>query len=97
MRKNSEDITINWPEKAVRTFGYNFATGAVRCIVEYLLWLLCIFIAIWAVVGLVQGHPNDDCDASYWQPCGLKVVTDHKTGIQYLVSPNGGIIRRERK
>lgn len=36
----------------------------------------------------------DDCDASAWDRCGARVVTDARTGLQYLVGPGGGITPR---
>lgn len=41
------------------------------------------------------GYVPDDCDKSYFDRCGLKVVTDNKAGKQYLLLPYGGIIERE--
>jgi hypothetical protein len=65
--------------------GFHFTWGAIACV------------GVLMVLGLVFGRmiqPVDDCDKNWWHRCGLEVVTDHKTGKQYLLSPHGGIIER---
>ena len=62
-------------------------------------WAYGILDAIvpWIIIGYCISFlltPVDDCDRSRWDRCGLKVVTDNKTGIEYLVSSGGGIIKR---
>lgn len=39
----------------------------------------------------------DDTDASRWHRSGLRVLTDAKTGIQYLSDGKGGLVRRADK
>jgi len=41
--------------------------------------------------------PVDDCDKDRWNRCGMHVVTDNKTGKQYLITSGGGIIERATK
>ena len=65
--------------------GYWFAAGALFCFGTML--------SIGAIV-LFLLTPSDDCDKSRWNRCGLEVKTDNKTGVQYLVTPGGGIIQR---
>lgn len=38
---------------------------------------------------------HDDCDKDFWHHCGADVITDAKTGVQYLTTPSGGIIERK--
>lgn len=54
----------------------------------------CVVLAGY-VLGKLFNH--DDCDQSFWIQCGMTVVTDAKTGQQYLLSPHGGIIQRAEK
>jgi hypothetical protein len=42
--------------------------------------------------GLV---PKDDCDRSTWDRCNMRILTDAKTGQQYLETTGGGIIARQ--
>ena len=73
--------------KEARKLGRNLAWGFVD--------VIAVIIVFSAIVNLVFDH--DDCDKSWWKKCGLKVVTDAKTGIEYLLSPDGGIIERNKK
>lgn len=72
-------------DKTIRKAGFHFARGVLECV--------CLFVIIGSV-ALFLFTPKDDCDKSYFDRCGMKVVTDSKTGKQYLLSPHGGIIER---
>ncbi len=68
-----------------RKLGFHFTLGVFQ------------FLALAIVLGYVFDLvfvPADDCDRSRFDRCGLKVVTDAKTGKQYLVSSGGGIVER---
>lgn len=72
--------------------GRDFTNGVVTAL---LLW--CVKITfIYAIISLVflAIKPIDDCDKSRWDRCGVKVVTDAKTGKQYLLTKQGNIIER---
>jgi hypothetical protein len=53
-------------------------------------------LAIVAVVLLVNytGYGVDDSDRDGWHRSGVSVITDHKTGLQYLSTWTGGITPR---
>jgi hypothetical protein len=54
-------------------------------------------VAAWIVITLVCnfiGVGVDDSDAGPWQRSGVSIITDHKTGLQYLSTWTGGITPR---
>ena len=63
-------------------------------------WIKLIFFA-W-VIGSIGGAVIknafsigvDDTDASSWGRSGMKIYTDHKTGVQYLGAERGGLTVR---
>ena len=68
--------------------GFHFTWGALCCL------------GVMMIIGMVTGllfFPPDDCDKSFWDRCGLEVKTDNKTGVQYLITPSGGIIERAKQ
>jgi hypothetical protein len=84
---------IEMTGKSAEQLGYSIAKGAIRYLVKFAF-------AVWIVVLLIvainnaAGVGTDDCDLDAWHRCGVKVITDHKTGVQYLMAPNGGLVRR---
>jgi hypothetical protein len=78
------DIT----HKTFRKIGFDIARG------------FCEFIAILFIISFVLTkaynyfRPIDDCDRAWNDRCGFSILTDNKTGIQYLVTRQGNIIRR---
>ena len=73
------------PEK----FGVGFALGVLKVAG----WLVVVcFLLSWLLLALGSGM--DDTDSSRWNRSGVSVVTDHKTGLQYLRTPGGGITPR---
>lgn len=58
-----------------------------------LLTLVVGLMLLWLVQGAFSlGVDDSDCDG--WHRSGVAVVTDHRTGLQYLRSPDGGITPR---
>lgn len=57
-------------------------------------WRLFLFLIFIIVINFAL-TPPDDCDASFWHRCGMRILTDHKTGIQYLETRGGGLIERK--
>ncbi|WP_348826507.1 hypothetical protein [Halomonas sp. RT37] len=56
------------------------------------------FLAVSAIIWLAAviadfTTPFDDCDGPT-ERCGMRVLTDHKTGLQYLEARGGGIVPR---
>ncbi len=74
---------VNEREKAKQ-----WVYGIVEAIVPYMIlgYALIYFLT-----------PVDDCDKSRWERCNMKILTDYKTGKQYLTTANGGIIERGAK
>ena len=64
--------------------GAQLAAGAILAI--------CLWITATSMVE-EWTTPRDDCDSPS-ERCGMKVLTDHKTGLQYLKAPGGGITPR---
>lgn len=76
--------------------GYDFTFGCLRALV-----IPCwIVIGLYLIVLLLRGGMGiglNNSDKGGWQRSGLKVHIDYKTGIQYLSTKKGGIIRRATK
>ena len=73
--------------------GYNVARGAIR----YITKIGCIYIAIILALSLLRtlfGFGIDDSDKDTWHRSGVTVITDYKTGIQYLSDGHGGMVQR---
>jgi hypothetical protein len=75
--------------KEIEKIGYSFTKGVFR----YLFYLFLLFMVTLVAINYLK--PIDDCDIDKFNRCGVKVVTDNKTGKQYLLSPYGGIIERK--
>lgn len=65
------------------------------------LWIFAPVILLAVLVAIlfrnICGIGVDDSDLDGWHRSGMKVMTDHKTGIQYLSDGHGGMVRREFK
>jgi hypothetical protein len=55
---------------------------------------LVLIVLVIAVVRNVWDVGTDDSDQSGRNRSGVSVSTDHKTGLQYLLTPGGGITPR---
>lgn len=53
-----------------------------------------VAIAIWALLNSFFAIGLDDSDRDGWHRSGATVVTDHRTGLQYLSPRGGGITPR---
>ncbi|WP_331300330.1 hypothetical protein [Methylobacterium oryzae] len=75
--------------KDVRRAGFHFALGILDAV--------CVVLVIGIVLSFLLSAlmPPDDCDRGRFDRCGMKVLTDAKTGQEYLVTPEGGIIERK--
>ena len=63
-----------------------------------------VAIVVWLVVGVgvpiiknIFSIGVDDTDADAWNRSGMKIYTDHKTGVQYLGTVRGGLTVRVDK
>jgi hypothetical protein len=76
--------------------GYEFAKGFIQYVgrVLVILWLMILVIDFCADrldIGV------DDSDKDGMNRSGLNVHVDAKTGIEYLSTKGGGLVRRETK
>lgn len=68
-----------------------------NALVAFTKWL-----AMWYVIGMIInfliinlfGYGTDDSDLDKSHRSGVKVITDYKTGLQYLETSKGGITPR---
>jgi len=86
--------------RAIKQKGYDLAQGMIAAFYTEILDLLKFalkWIAITMVIILLMNAfdiGTDDSDDGGWNRSGMSIHTDHKTGIQYLSTKNGGMIRR---
>lgn len=74
-----------------RKLGRQFILG----VFDVLFVLLCMtFIVLYTIQYF---KPIDDCDRAWNDRCDMRVLTDNKTGQEYLVTRQGGIIERKTK
>lgn len=70
--------------------GFHVAWGAMLAI-----WIVAAFgFGFSYLAGGLGWRAKDDCDRTTWDRCGMRVLTDAKTGQQYLVTTGGGIVAR---
>jgi len=74
-----------------RKMGREFIKG----VLDILFFLLCISLIV--LLPIQYFTPIDDCDRSWNDRCNMQVLTDNKTGQEYLVTRQGGIIERKEK
>lgn len=76
-----------------RQKGYEFAAGACMYLAKLAMWVALVG---WFVrVVFTFTVKTNDSDYSRWQRSGLEVHRDAKTGVEYLSTPGGGLIKRE--
>lgn len=75
--------------------GYEFANGVIWQIWR---WGVAWFIGAMLVAALLkwQAFNMNDSDKDKWNRSGFRVMTDYKTGIQYLSDGCGGLVKREQ-
>jgi len=83
----SKEEKKDWRER-----GYQFTWGAFTAAGG----IVAFALVIQAIINLT-GIWTDDCDRSAWHRCGMSVLTDAKTGRQYLTTTGGGIVARAPK
>ncbi len=79
-----------------REFGRGIAEGVMNYLAVALLCALIFLLGIQLIRNAI-GFGVDDSDKDAWNRSGLRVHTDHRTGIQYLSDGNGGLTRRAEK
>ena len=73
--------------------GYDFAKGAFTYMGKIFIYII-ILTLLFNLCRKTWGLGMDDSDTSKWERSGLRIHTDHKTGLQYLSDGNGGLILR---
>jgi hypothetical protein len=76
--------------KTARALGLHFGLGAMAAVG------LCIMIAL-AIQLLLNAFDvgTDSTDVDGWNRSGMRIHRDAKTGVEYLSTSNGGMVRRE--
>ena len=73
--------------------GYDLAKGFTSYISR--LFIIGIILStLYYLICSKTGWGRDSTDADSWHPSGLKPLTDHATGVQYLSDGKGGLITR---
>jgi len=73
--------------------GRSFAKGVVSVVGEMVVVFVVFLFAMRLIMGLT-GIGVDSTDKSKWQRSGVELITDAKTGLQYLKTAGGGITPR---
>jgi len=87
-------MKIKNPE--IKQKGYDLARGMVHGIVDEI-WPVLLVVLVWLAIANTLDWFIDDSDDGGWNRSRMNIHTDHKTGIQYLSTSNGGMIRRAEK
>ena len=82
------EIDAIMSDKQIRRLGCQFMWGCIDA--------CCTFFVFCVIAGVVWNYftPLDDCDRDRWHRCDMTVLTDQKTGKQYLKA-GGGLVERE--
>lgn len=73
--------------------GKEWMRGAISAILDKVVLYIVIVMALTLLYNAF-GWGTDDSDESGWKRSGMRIYTDYKTGIEYLASPKGGLIKR---
>ncbi len=76
--------------KAARTLGLHLGLGLIAAVGTAVM-IAIAYQLLWNVFGV----GTDATDKDAWNRSGMKLHTDHGTGIEYLSAPGGGITRRK--
>jgi len=87
---------VNVDEESVVKLGAAFTCGVLN---ELCGWAACLLVLVFLfnVGRWCFGWGMDDSNKSGWERSGFTIMTDNKTGIQYLSDGKGGLVRRETK
>lgn len=79
-----ENITrYDISREEVRCIGRDLAAGVMPTVTAWVLWIVFVTWVSYVALGLT-GWSQDDSDRDAWHRSGLRILTDHKTGVQYL-------------
>lgn len=78
--------------KTIEEQGYHLAKGGIKYLLEVSLLLLALGIGATLLANLFSIGLNSS-DYSGWNRSGLRIYTDHKTGVQYIGNSKGLCVR----
>lgn len=81
-------VTVDW-----KKVGEGLMDGAFNSVGKFVMLYLLVVFALW-LFGGISGVTTDDTDASSWHRSGFRIMTDARTGLQYLSDGKGGLILR---
>ena len=73
--------------------GKEWMKGAITAILNRLV-LYFIIVGVLALFYCAFGIGMDDSDLNGWKRSGMRIYTDYKSGIEYLATSQGGLIKR---
>lgn len=76
--------------------GYDFIKGGMKALWDGIKYPFIGFFSV-SLISALMGWGMDDSDKSAWNRSNMKVLTDHKTGVQYLSDSRGGMVKRESR
>lgn len=80
------EVTVLMTNRDPFWMGFTLGAGAITGIAAVML--------VGSLITNTLQLGVDDCDRSAWDRCGAAIVTDAKTGLQYLRTTGGGITPR---
>ena len=91
--KEVEEMELRDAKTRAVGLGFSYAWGALQAL---LAWAICVSIGvlIWHVISDVFNIDTNDTDLNGRNRSGLILHTDHGTGVQYLSTKDGHLIRR---
>lgn len=84
---------LNQANKHLVMMGYHVSIGFFKRLIELGIFVWLIIMAA-TLLRNVTWIGVDDSDLDTWNRSGVKVITDYKQGVQYLLSPEGGLTVR---
>lgn len=72
--------------------GRRLTEGAITTVGKYLLYAIAFLVVLTLFVNFM-GWGVDNSDASAWERSGLRIYTDHLTGVQYVSDGNSLTVR----
>lgn len=82
------EVKVDW-----KKVGEGLMDGAMNSVGKLLLIYLVVVFVLWLWSG-ISGVTTDDSDTDSWHRSGFRIMTDARTGLQYLSDGKGGLILR---
>jgi hypothetical protein len=87
-------MSVTASPASIKEVGQYFTKGVFHEVGTLCMWVIIAIAAI-SIFRHAFGLGIDDTDKNRWNRSGLRVYTDHKTGLQYLSDGKGGLILRQ--